>query len=64
MTLKNTYLTKREFYGTEFYAFLQQQFDEARHYLKNCGKPKDDIDKWFIQFNKETIKFCASLMRD
>jgi hypothetical protein len=57
-------LTKRDFLGKEFYAFCQQEYDVARNYLKNCGKPKDDIDKWFIQFHKDTVSIFGKLLTD
>ena len=34
-------MSRREFYGVEFYAFCQQEYDKARAHLKNCGKPND-----------------------
>lgn len=43
------YLRNRDFFGEEFYAFTQKNFDEARNYLKNCGKPETEEDKFWIQ---------------
>lgn len=57
-------LSKREFFGKEFYAFCQQEFDTARNYLKNCGKPKDDTDRWFIQFHKDTVQIFGKLLKE
>ena len=42
-------MTKRDFHGEEFYAWCQQQYDIARTYLKSCGKPKTEEDKWYIE---------------
>ena len=46
----------------EFLSFCQQTFDESRHYLKNCGKPQDDIDRWFINFHKETCSIFNGIL--
>ena len=48
-------LTNKEYYGAEFHAFRQQEHDKARVFLKNCGKPKDDIDMFLINMNRETV---------
>jgi len=45
-------LTTKEFNGPENHAFCQQQYDEARRYLKSCGKPKDEIDRFLIEKHK------------
>jgi hypothetical protein len=37
------YLSNREFLGKEFYIAIKKEFDNARHYLKTCGKLKPDI---------------------
>jgi hypothetical protein len=47
-------ISTRDFYGQEFYAFCQRQYDEARNFLKNCGKPNDEIDRFLIDTNKFT----------
>ena len=47
-------MTKREFLGGDFCAFVQQEYDTARRYLKNCGKPVDQYDLALIQIHKET----------
>ncbi len=52
-------MSKREFYGTEFYAFCQQEYDKARAHLKNCGKPKGDYDRFLIS----EAKFSATLFK-
>lgn len=41
-------MNKKDFYGDEFYAYCCQQYELARVHLKNCGKPKDDYDKFLI----------------
>lgn len=55
-------MSKREFYGAEFYAYIQQQYDMARHYLKNCGKPNDDYDLWRIKQAKETAAIFGAML--
>lgn len=42
-------LNKKDFYGPEYYAWCCQQYEAARVFLKNCGRPKDDCDKWLIE---------------
>lgn len=48
-------LSLREFVGEEYFIWANQQYAEARNYLKNCGKPKDDYEKWLILFHKQTV---------
>jgi hypothetical protein len=55
-------LTKREFLGPKFYAFCQQQYDEARRSLKNFGKPKDEMDRAMIQFHRTTVQVFGRLL--
>lgn len=45
----------RDFNGLHYHSFCQQQYDAARHFLKNCGKPIDEYDRWLIDFHKATI---------
>ena len=55
-------LTTRDFHGQEFFVYCQQQFDEARRHLKNCGKPNNETDRFMIDHNKVTAKvFCGLL---
>jgi len=42
-------LSTRDFNGDEYHAFCQQQYDNARRFLKTCGKPKDEIDRFLIE---------------
>ena len=39
---------KRDFYGEEHFLWAVQQYEAARVFLKNCGRPKDDHDRWLI----------------
>jgi hypothetical protein len=45
----------REFVGEEFYIWGRQEYDKARNYLKNCGRPETEYDVFLIMFNKETV---------
>jgi len=47
-------LTLRELHGDAYVSWCRQQYDEGRHYLKNCGKPKDWYDIFLIKSNKAT----------
>jgi len=49
-------MTLREFSGEEHYKFARQEFDNARQYLKNCGKPKDNVDIFMIGFHRQTCE--------
>ena len=55
-------LSNREFYGDEFYVRRQQDFEEARRFLKTCGRPKDDVDIFWIQFYKEQERWAARFL--
>lgn len=57
-------LTKREFYGNDFYAFCKSEFDKARHFLKYCGKPADETDRFLIDDAKFTAKLFGNLLRE
>ena len=52
-------MNKRDFYGAEFYAFCQHEYDKARVHLKNCGKPNDDYDRFLIS----EAKFSATYFK-
>jgi len=49
-------LKLREFVGEEHYIFCKQEYDSARVYLKNCGKPLDLYDRILIKFHKDTVR--------
>lgn len=55
-------LSNREFYGEEFYVRRQQEYEEARRFLKNCGRPKDDVDIFWIQSYKEQERSSARFL--
>ena len=55
-------LTKKEFYGDEHYAWCCQQYEKARVYLKNCGKPKNEFEKWLIEMAKfDSVHYKKSI---
>ena len=58
-TLKYCGLSKREFYGEDFYKFLISEFETSRVFLKNCGRPKDEYDRFLIS----EAKFTSSLFK-
>jgi hypothetical protein len=60
--LEHTYLKNRDFYGPEFYAWVQHQFDTARNHLKNCGKPKDDYDRFLIDQAKFDCRLFGKML--
>lgn len=39
---------KRSFYGEEHFLWAVQQYEAARVFLKNCGRPNTDHDRWLI----------------
>ena len=61
--MKNT-LSRKEFYGDSYYAFCCQQYEAARLKLKNCGKPKDDYDKFLIQEAKFDSVLFKKMLSD
>lgn len=52
-------LSKKEFYGDEFYALCCQQYEAARVHLKNCGKPITEYDVYLIK----EMKFDSVLFK-
>lgn len=57
-------MTRREFLGDRFYAFCQQEYDNARNFLKNCGKPEDENDRWLISQAKLSTKIFGNLITE
>ncbi len=60
--MRNDLLTDRVFLGDEFFKFCQKEYEEARRFLKNCGRPKDDVDIFWIQFYKEQERWAARFL--
>lgn len=54
--------SRREFHGEPFYKWLVQQYEEARRYLKNCGRPKDDFDRYMIEFHRDSAAIFGRMM--
>lgn len=55
-------ITTKEFNGSEFHAFCQQQYDAARRFLKTCGRPACDVDRFLIdQCRVDTAVFGGML---
>jgi len=57
-----TILQTRDFNGAEFHAYCQQQYDEARRFLKGCGKPKDKFDLFFIEKYKTDSAIFGNML--
>lgn len=57
-------MNKKDFYGDEFYAYCCQQYELARVHLKNCGKPKDEYDKFLIVQAKWDSVFFKRMISD
>lgn len=57
-------LSKREFYGDEHFIWCQKQFEEARVFLKNCGRPKDEHDRFLIEEAKYNSKYFKAAITD
>lgn len=55
-------MNKREFLGEEFYIWCLKEYETARYFLKNCGRPKDAVDEWFIQEAKFSSMFYKRLI--
>ena len=52
-------LSNRAFLGEEHYKFCQREYEDARRFLKNCGRPKDEYDLRLINFNKDTERMFS-----
>jgi len=57
-------LSKREFYDKDFYKYCQKQYEAARFYLKNCGKPDTEEKRWLIEQYKFEAKFFKRFLDD
>lgn len=57
-------LSKRDFYGDEHFIWCQKQFEEARVFLKNCGRPKDEHDRFLIEEAKYNSKYFKAAITD
>lgn len=55
-------LSTKDFNGNEFHAYCQQQYDEARRFLKTCGKPKDDIDRFLIEKHRADVSIFGGML--
>ena len=64
VTRRSVCMSKREFLGDEFYAQVQQWYDESRQYLKNCGRPKDEVDRYMIAHHKLGSKVYGRMLKD
>lgn len=47
-------ITLREFHGEIFVINRRREYDEARQFLKSCGKPLNGVDVWLIKQAKLT----------
>lgn len=52
-------LTAREFMGSEFHGFCQQEYDAARRFLKTCGK---EAGRFLIEYNRETAEIFGKFL--
>lgn len=57
-----TTLKHREFYGEDFYRFILKSYEESRVFLKSCGKPKDDYDRFLIAEAKWTSSYFKAMI--
>lgn len=55
-------LTTKDFFDKDFYSFCQQQYDIARRFLKTCGKPEDDTDRFLIDKHKFDAAFFGKML--
>lgn len=55
-------LKHREFYGEDFYRFILKSYEESRVFLKTCGRPKDDYDKFLIAEAKWTSSYFKQMI--
>lgn len=57
-------LSKREFYGEDFYKFLLREFENARVFLKNCGKPQNDYDRFLAEQAKYSSAYYKRMINE
>ena len=55
-------LSKRDFHQDPFYLWALQQYEAARVYLKNCGRPASDQDRHLIAEAKWGCSFFKRLL--
>lgn len=63
-SLKLCGLSKREFYGEDFYKFLLREYETARVFLKNCGRPKDEHDRFLIDEAKFSSAYYKRMITE
>lgn len=57
-------LSAKEIYSPEFFSFVTQEYEHARHFLKNCGKPKNELDRFWIDFYRGTVRICKKILNN
>ena len=57
-------ITLRALHGEAFVNDMRKVYDESRHYLKNCGKPKDWYDIWLINYHKSNCNLTRHYVVD
>ena len=55
-------MSKREFFGETYYLWALQQYEAARVFLKNCGRPQSDHDRFLISEAKWSASFFKQLL--
>lgn len=55
-------LSTKDYHSAEFHAFCQQQYDNARRFLKTCGKPKDEIDRFLVEKHRADASIFGGML--
>ena len=55
-------MSKREFYGESYYLWAVKQYEAARVFLKNCGRPADDHARFLIAEAKWDSSFFKRII--
>jgi hypothetical protein len=55
-------LTRRDFYGESHYIWILKQYETARTFLKSCGRPDTEYDKYLISEAKWTSAFYKKML--
>ena len=56
-------MQRREYLGEAYYLWALKQYEAARVFLKNCGRPMDDHDKFLIAEAKWDSQYFGKLIK-
>lgn len=57
-------ISKRQFHEEKFYKWCVRNYDEARLFLKSCGKPDNEEKRFWIDYYREQARFFKAFLDD